>query len=220
MAPSTRPPREGGPRLTPHPDRLPGSDRSAGRLDAHATPRHQPVRLHRRRDRRALRRGDGCAASRGRRLGRRAAAGAQQPASAAGLGAHRLHVLAISIVGPALIADGASAVALIFLHLVTAVVVMTGFARTLPAGGQNDRTERRRPVEPAYAGRVRRGLRQALRRRRSRRIASSPTFEEITGRKPRTYEQWAREHTPRDSAHGWSRRTPEIGRQCRSIARC
>ena len=43
--------------------------------------------------------------------------------------------LAISIVGPAWLADGTSAVALIFLHVVTAVVVITGFARTLPADG-------------------------------------------------------------------------------------
>jgi Family of unknown function (DUF6069) len=41
--------------------------------------------------------------------------------------------LAVSIIGPAWLADGASAVALITLHIATAVVVINGFARTLPA---------------------------------------------------------------------------------------
>ncbi len=40
--------------------------------------------------------------------------------------------LALSIIGPAWLADGASAVALIALHIVTAVVVISGFAGTLP----------------------------------------------------------------------------------------
>jgi hypothetical protein len=42
-------------------------------------------------------------------------------------------VLAASIAGPAWLADGTTAVSLIVLHFVTAVVVITGFARTLPA---------------------------------------------------------------------------------------
>ena len=41
--------------------------------------------------------------------------------------------LAVSIIGPAWLADGASSVALIALHVVTAVVVIVGFAATLPA---------------------------------------------------------------------------------------
>jgi Family of unknown function (DUF6069) len=40
--------------------------------------------------------------------------------------------LAVSIIGPSWFADGASAVALISLHVVTAVVVISGFAATLP----------------------------------------------------------------------------------------
>ena len=55
--------------------------------------------------------------------------------------------LAISIIGPAWFADGASAVALIFLHVVTAVVVITGFARTLPVRGRRDAN--RGPAEPS-----------------------------------------------------------------------
>jgi len=43
--------------------------------------------------------------------------------------------LAVSIIGPSHLADGASAAALITLHFVTAVVVITGFARTLPCRG-------------------------------------------------------------------------------------
>jgi hypothetical protein len=54
-------------------------------------------------------------------------------------------VLALSLVGPTWCADGASAVALIALHVVTAVTVITGFARTLPASGHAARIERRRP---------------------------------------------------------------------------
>lgn len=41
--------------------------------------------------------------------------------------------LAVSIVGPAWFADGGSAVGLIALHVVTAAVVIAGFAGTLPA---------------------------------------------------------------------------------------
>jgi hypothetical protein len=42
--------------------------------------------------------------------------------------------LAVSVVlGPSRLADGASAVALIGLHVVTAAVVIAGFSRTLPA---------------------------------------------------------------------------------------
>jgi predicted NBD/HSP70 family sugar kinase len=52
--------------------------------------------------------------------------------------------LAISVAGPAWVADGASAVALISLHVVTAVVVITGFARTLPAHGHAGEFGRRR----------------------------------------------------------------------------
>ena len=40
--------------------------------------------------------------------------------------------LAVSMVGPSWFADGASAVALMSLHVVTAVVVIIGFATTLP----------------------------------------------------------------------------------------
>jgi hypothetical protein len=40
--------------------------------------------------------------------------------------------LAISVIGPSWLADGASAVSLIALHFVTAVVVISGFAVTLP----------------------------------------------------------------------------------------
>jgi hypothetical protein len=54
-------------------------------------------------------------------------------------------VLALSLVGPAWFADGASAVALISLHVVTAVVVITGFARTLPGSSHSARVQRRRP---------------------------------------------------------------------------
>jgi Family of unknown function (DUF6069) len=56
--------------------------------------------------------------------------------------------LAISIAGPAWLADGASAAALILLHVVTAVVVMTGFARTLPGRG-HARSIDRRPSRPS-----------------------------------------------------------------------
>lgn len=41
--------------------------------------------------------------------------------------------LSVSIIGPSHFADGASAVALIALHFVVAIVVITGFASTLPA---------------------------------------------------------------------------------------
>jgi hypothetical protein len=40
--------------------------------------------------------------------------------------------LAMSVIGPAWFADGASAVALIVLHVVTAVAVLCGFGGTLP----------------------------------------------------------------------------------------
>jgi Family of unknown function (DUF6069) len=43
--------------------------------------------------------------------------------------------LALSMIGPAWSADGASAVALMCMHVVTAVVVIGGFAATLPARG-------------------------------------------------------------------------------------
>jgi hypothetical protein len=39
--------------------------------------------------------------------------------------------LALSVIGPSYLADGASAAALIGLHVITAVVVITGFAPTL-----------------------------------------------------------------------------------------
>lgn len=42
-------------------------------------------------------------------------------------------VLGTSMVGPSWLADGASAMGLMTLHLVTGVVVIIGFARTLPA---------------------------------------------------------------------------------------
>jgi len=41
--------------------------------------------------------------------------------------------LAVSTIGPAYLSDGVSAVALTGLHFVTAIVVITGFAATLPA---------------------------------------------------------------------------------------
>ena len=47
--------------------------------------------------------------------------------------------LALSVIGPSWLADGASAVALIGLHVITAVVVITGFAPTL--SGACDRCE-------------------------------------------------------------------------------
>jgi hypothetical protein len=40
--------------------------------------------------------------------------------------------LAVSVIGPTWLADGASSVALISLHVVTAVAVISGFAGTLP----------------------------------------------------------------------------------------
>ena len=47
--------------------------------------------------------------------------------------------LSVSLIGPSYLADDASAVALMSLHVVTAVVVITGFARTLPIrrGGES-----------------------------------------------------------------------------------
>ena len=53
--------------------------------------------------------------------------------------------LAVSIIGPSRLADGASAVVLITLHVVTAVVVITGFARTLPGCGCGIDPRRRAP---------------------------------------------------------------------------
>ena len=41
--------------------------------------------------------------------------------------------LAVSVIGPSWLAEGASAAALIGLHVVVAAVVIVGFARTLPA---------------------------------------------------------------------------------------
>ena len=43
--------------------------------------------------------------------------------------------LAISTIGPSHLAHGASAAALVVLHFVTAIVVITGFATTLPGRG-------------------------------------------------------------------------------------
>ena len=48
--------------------------------------------------------------------------------------------LAVSIIGPTWLADGASAVALITLHIVTAAVVIIGFAGTLPVNGSGAKT--------------------------------------------------------------------------------
>jgi Family of unknown function (DUF6069) len=45
--------------------------------------------------------------------------------------------LAVSVIGPSWFADGASAVCLIALHVVTAVVVIGGFAATLPFHGES-----------------------------------------------------------------------------------
>jgi hypothetical protein len=50
--------------------------------------------------------------------------------------------LAVSMIGPSWLADGSSAVALITLHLVTALVVICGFAGTIPVQGNgNARTK-------------------------------------------------------------------------------
>ena len=43
--------------------------------------------------------------------------------------------LAVSVIGPSWLADGASAVALIGLHFVTAAVVIVGFVPTIPVRG-------------------------------------------------------------------------------------
>lgn len=48
--------------------------------------------------------------------------------------------LAVSMIGPSYLADGASAVALITLHVVTAVVVISGFAGTLSVHRSGDTT--------------------------------------------------------------------------------
>ena len=48
--------------------------------------------------------------------------------------------LSVSVIGPSWLADGAGAVALIALHLVVALVVITGFAGTLPARGCEGRS--------------------------------------------------------------------------------
>jgi hypothetical protein len=55
--------------------------------------------------------------------------------------------LAVSMIGPSYLADGASAVALMSLHLVTAVVVIVGFAGTLPV--RRGRGEARPPQATA-----------------------------------------------------------------------
>jgi hypothetical protein len=59
--------------------------------------------------------------------------------------------LALSVVfGPSRLADGSSAVALIGLHIVTAAVVIGGFAGTLPCGREVDCVRRPLPdVDPA-----------------------------------------------------------------------
>ena len=54
--------------------------------------------------------------------------------------------LAVSIIGPSWFADGSSAVALIVLHFVTAVVVIAGFVPTVSVS--------RRPFEPRRAARA------------------------------------------------------------------
>ena len=48
--------------------------------------------------------------------------------------------LSVSVIGPTWLADGAGAVALIALHVVVALVVITGFAGTLPARRCEDRS--------------------------------------------------------------------------------
>ena len=50
--------------------------------------------------------------------------------------------LAVSVIGPSWFADGSSAAALIALHVVTAAVVIAGFAGTVPV---------RRPATPVIA---------------------------------------------------------------------
>ena len=60
--------------------------------------------------------------------------------------------LAVSIIGPTWLADGASAVALIMLHIVTAVVVISGFAGTLSVhriGGDTQPARRWPGSDPA-----------------------------------------------------------------------
>jgi hypothetical protein len=58
--------------------------------------------------------------------------------------------LAVSIIGPSRLADGSTAVALIGLHFVTAVVVIVGLAGTLPLrGGGNSLAERWPAGDPA-----------------------------------------------------------------------
>jgi ABC-type Co2+ transport system permease subunit len=54
--------------------------------------------------------------------------------------------LAVSVIGPAWLADGASSVALIALHVVTAVVVISGFVSTLPVHRSAGGTPRARPL--------------------------------------------------------------------------
>lgn len=48
--------------------------------------------------------------------------------------------MAVSIIGPVYVADGASGVALISLHLVVAIAVITGFAGTLPLAQRPEAT--------------------------------------------------------------------------------
>lgn len=52
--------------------------------------------------------------------------------------------LALSMIGPSWFADGASAVALMSLHLVTALVVIVGFATTLPRRAETGESRRLR----------------------------------------------------------------------------
>ncbi len=61
--------------------------------------------------------------------------------------------LAVSIIGPAWLADGASSVALIALHVVTAVVVISGFAGTVQVSHSVGETQPARPVPGNYPAR-------------------------------------------------------------------
>jgi Family of unknown function (DUF6069) len=57
--------------------------------------------------------------------------------------------LAASMAGPSWLADGGSAVALMTLHLVTAIVIVVGFATTLPWRGPSSRYRGRLDDVPA-----------------------------------------------------------------------
>jgi hypothetical protein len=61
-------------------------------------------------------------------------------------------VLAISIAGPSWYADGASAVALIAMHLVVGIVLIAGFARLGGQGVAHSNAERRKLQHPAVRG--------------------------------------------------------------------